>query len=682
MRFSCAFMIAAVALCSCGGGGSSSSPQVLPKAPTGTLTLPSSSGMWSASLGPWSATSSGKLNAIAIDPNNASTIYVAGGIGTDDGVTTDTGVYKTTNGGASWSGANSGLGDTTVNWLIFDASGAALYAATETGGIFRSTDGAQSWQQVSNAQSVRQIVENNGTFYAASQAGVLSSTDGSTWTVFAATEAPANTVDVSGTDIYVGLVDGTVLHVAAASQQRLTDFVALDAPPEVHAIAVDPADPHSIYATMDGMVGGIYTDALMHSADGGATWQTISIPASLRGAQAIAFSRTVPHRLFIAGTGLAYTDDGYSLNMGSGYTGDARTMTVLSGDRLAIASDQGVALGSFNGSFTTITTGLPINIVRSVAVHGSTVVVTMQDFPPARSTDGGATWQTLSVNSTENGNAYINPNQPNLCYILDNGINVSSDGCLSFLPQSIGAHIASTQPFASDPTSPMTYVITENGVFLASDGAHFQPSGWSVPQPVDVAVDPRNGNVFVSSMSGGAAVWHSSNGGKTFTRSNTFVPPGPSYPNDAPVVAVDPSNGAVVAVTETAIYRSTNGGATFAPVQEIQWQARTRNAMSLEGRRLDPDARAHAAEETGGYNIGEHAQFVSSGSGTVLVINNGTGMYVSTDDGTTLHTLRANAVSHSFEGFTTDGQGNLCTGTDGEGVICASLTALSTTVSS
>ncbi len=666
-------MIAAVALCSCGGGASSS--RVVPNAPAGTLTLPASSGMWSASLGPRSSTSSGKLNAIAFDPRDSSTIYVAGGIGTDDGVTTDTGVYKTTNGGASWSSANSGLQDTTVNWLIFDATGSALYAATESGGIFRSTDGAQSWQQVSGAPSVRQIVESNGTLYAASASGVLSSSNGSTWNVFAQTEAAANAIDVSGNDIYVGLVDGSVLHVTATSQQRLTDFPALDAPPEVHAIAVDPSSPNSIYATMDGMVTGVYTDALMHSNDGGRSWQAIAIPPSLRGAQAIAFSRTVAHRLFVAGTGLAYSDDGRTLIAGGGYDDDARTLTVLGGDRLAIASDQGVALGTFNGSFTPITAGLPVNIVRSVAAHGSTVLVTMQDFAPARSTDGGATWATLSVNSTENGDAYINPSQPNLCYILDNGINVSSDGCASFMPESIGAHIASTQPFATDPKSALTYVITANGAYVAADGAHFQPVHWNAPQPVDVAIDPRNGsNIFVSSVNGGVAVWHSSNGGKSWTRSNTFVPPGPSYPNDAPVIAVDPSNGTVVAVTETAVYRSTDGGATFAAVQQTEGQLRGRGSMH-QARRIDPDSREREAE-TAGYNIGEHAQFVSTGSGAMLVIDNETGMYGSTDDGTTLHTLRGNAISHTFEGFTADANGNLCSGTDGEGVICAPLSSL------
>ncbi len=671
MRFRYVLMTAVIALCACGGGGSSS--HVVPNANSPTLTLPASNGMWSASLGPWNASNSGKLNAFAIDPHNSSTMYVAGGIGTDDGVTTDTGIYKTANGGASWTAMNAGLADTTVNWLLFDVSGNALYASTETGGVFRSTDGAQNWQQVSNAQSVRQIVESNGNFFAASASGVLSSSDGSTWRVFASTQAAANAIAVSGNDIYAGLVDGSVLHITSKTQHRLTDFPALDAPPAVHAIAVDPADGRSIYATVAGMVNGIYSDALMHSSNAGASWQAIVVPESLRGAQAIAFSRTISHRLYVAGTGLGYTDDAKTLNVESGY-GDARTLTVLDGDRLAIASDQGVALGTIGGSFTSVTAGLPINIVRSVAVAGSTVLVTMQDFPPARSMDGGTTWQTLSLNSTENGTAYINPNRSNLCYVLDNGINVSSDGCSTFAAQGIGTHIASTEPFATDPSSAATYVITENGAFVASDGVHFQSSGWNVPQPVDVAVDPRNGkNIYVSSMSGGAAVWHSRDGGKTFARSNTFVPPGESYPNDAPVIAVDPSNGVVVALTETAIYRSNDGGVTFAAAQQLQSEVRERSSMLA--RRMDPDAREREVQ-TGGYNLGEHAQFVSSGSGSLLVLTTWDGFYASTDDGTTLHSLRANAVSHDFEGFTTDGNGKFCTGTDGEGVICASLSGL------
>lgn len=664
MRHLCVLTIVAVALVSCGGGGSSSS-QGMPAAPASTLTVPQSNGAWSASLGPWNAQNSGKLNAFAIDPHDASTIYAGGGIGTVDGVTSDTGIYKTVNGGASWSAQNNGLLDTTINWLLFDPQG-ALYAATEKGGIFRSSDGAASWQQVSNEPAVRQIVEANGILYAVGKDGVLTSTNGITWSLAIPTPSQANTIAIRENDVYAGLADGSLLHAqGTASATMLYRFGALGAPPVVHAIAIDPADASSIYVSFAAMIDGIYTDALMHSFDAGRTWSPLSVPASLRGAQAIAFSRATPHRLYVAGTGLGYTDDARAVTAAQGY-GDARTLQVLDGDRLVIGSDQGIGVGAYGASFRSLTAGLPVNIVRSVAVHGSTVLVTMQDFAPARSTDGGITWQTLSIGSQENGVAYINPSSPSICYVLDHGINVSTDGCSTFSSEAIGQRLASTQPFATDPASARTYAITANGLYVAADGVHFLPIACSVPNPVDIAVDPHDGRrIFISSATGGVAVWHSNDGGITFSRSTTFVPPGPSYPNDAPVLAVDPSNGAVVALTETAIYRSTDGGATFVPLQQL----------ALQERRRDPDARTRESE-TAGYNIGEHIQFIGTTAGPMLLMSTAAGIVSSFDDGSSTHPIGSNAISHQFEGIATDGNGRVCAGTDGEGVLCSDASTL------
>jgi photosystem II stability/assembly factor-like uncharacterized protein len=62
--------------------------------------------------------------AVAIDPSSSSTLYAG----------TDAGVFKSTDGGQNWSGANSGLVGAprvTVNALAIDsASPAAVYAAT------------------------------------------------------------------------------------------------------------------------------------------------------------------------------------------------------------------------------------------------------------------------------------------------------------------------------------------------------------------------------------------------------------------------------------------------------------------------------------------------------------------------------------------------------------------------
>jgi hypothetical protein len=678
MRYGAGVIILSLVLVSCGGGGSGGGPASAPSeaaASTPTGNQGTTSATSTSSRGPWNAQNSGKLNAVAIDPGNSNIMYVGGGVGSADAITTDTGIFTTANGGKSWQAANNGLGDTTINSLIIDAAG-AIDAATEAGGIYRSTNGAQSWVQTSNALGARQIIASSGALYAATQQGVLQSTDGTSWSLTTPTEAAANAIASSGTLLYAGLVDGTLLRINAdGSSTPLTQFAALGTQPIVHAIAIDPNDASSIYVSLSGMINDAFSDALYHSSDGGNTWMQVSIPPSLRGAQAIAFSNVTPHLLFIAGTGLAETSDGVNLQLAGGY-GDARTITVLPTDQLVVASDQGVGIGTFSAGFTPVTAGLAINIVRTVAIRGNVLVATMQDFGPAVSTNGGATWTSVSNDAQEDGVAYVNPDASNLCYMIDSTLYVSSNSCASFTAASAGSSAGSNEPFATVPGSVTTYVSTQNGVWVANDGVHFVPANWSVPGVVDIAIDPRNATIYASSSNGSAAVWYSSNGGRTFLQSQPLVPPGPSYPGDAPVIAIDPSNGDVLAATETAIYRSTNGGATFTALAQTEQPTASGRAWRAAQARRDPDADS-SDDAVNTYNINERAAFVATTNGSMFVLSISQGLFASFDDGSTLHPLAFNTTSHVFEGFAVDSSGNLCAGTDGEGIVCSPLSTLS-----
>jgi photosystem II stability/assembly factor-like uncharacterized protein len=81
---------------------------------------------WRGSPGPDMATL-----ALAVDPLNPGTLY-AGGFVTY-GCFCSTGVYKSTNDGETWSSFNIGLTNLQVNQLEFDRSGKFLHAATEDG---------------------------------------------------------------------------------------------------------------------------------------------------------------------------------------------------------------------------------------------------------------------------------------------------------------------------------------------------------------------------------------------------------------------------------------------------------------------------------------------------------------------------------------------------------------------
>jgi hypothetical protein len=84
---------------------------------------------WS-SIGP----EGGTTYALAIDPAAPATLYAG----------TDGGVFKSTNGGASWRAASTGLTYITVRSLALDpATPTTVYAGTN-GGMFKSTNGGES----------------------------------------------------------------------------------------------------------------------------------------------------------------------------------------------------------------------------------------------------------------------------------------------------------------------------------------------------------------------------------------------------------------------------------------------------------------------------------------------------------------------------------------------------------
>ena len=130
----------------------------------------------------WTSSNNGitntNINSLAIDPINSQIIYA----GTSGG-----GVFKSTNSGTSWTTANSGLNNKNVNSLSIDpTSGQTIYAGT-SGGVFKTSNGGSSWNASnngitdSNVQTVFIDPSNSLTLYAGTYSGGLfKSTNGGT----------------------------------------------------------------------------------------------------------------------------------------------------------------------------------------------------------------------------------------------------------------------------------------------------------------------------------------------------------------------------------------------------------------------------------------------------------------------------------------------------------------------
>src|SRR5204863_4967497 len=83
----------------------------------------------------------GPIGALAIDPVTPATLYA----GTDSN-----GVFKTTNGGGSWTAVNTGLTNFQVTALAIDPQTPATVYAGRAACRVRSTNGGGSWSAVNS----------------------------------------------------------------------------------------------------------------------------------------------------------------------------------------------------------------------------------------------------------------------------------------------------------------------------------------------------------------------------------------------------------------------------------------------------------------------------------------------------------------------------------------------------
>ena len=79
----------------------------------------------------------GNVQALAVDPSTPATLYA---------VAAGAGIFKSTNGGASWTAVNTGLTSKDVLAVAIDPSTpSTVYAGTESDGLFKSVNGGKTW---------------------------------------------------------------------------------------------------------------------------------------------------------------------------------------------------------------------------------------------------------------------------------------------------------------------------------------------------------------------------------------------------------------------------------------------------------------------------------------------------------------------------------------------------------
>jgi len=100
----------------------------------------------SYSIGP----DGGTFTAVVADPHNDNVLYIG---------TYGAGVFKSPDGGASWTQKIKGLANTLIQSLAIDPQDSTiLYAGTYNNGIYKSTDSGNNWVEANGGQSGQFVV--------------------------------------------------------------------------------------------------------------------------------------------------------------------------------------------------------------------------------------------------------------------------------------------------------------------------------------------------------------------------------------------------------------------------------------------------------------------------------------------------------------------------------------------
>ena len=219
-----------------------------------------------------------------------------------------------------------------------------------------------------------------------------------------------------------------------------------------------------------------------------------------------------------------------------------------------------------------------------------------------KSTDGGATWTHLGLRDGQQiASMAVDPRDPNRLYVAvlghpygpndERGIYRSTDGGATF--QRVLYTNADTGAFsvAIDATHPDTvyaslwaarqapwevggsFEIPGSGVYKSTDGG----TTWALltaglPPRIGrsyVAPAPSDGRivyVYADTPAEGGAVYRSADGGASFAKVSD-EPQIAQRGDDLATLGVDPQNPSVVYLTNTSLYRSTDGGKTFEAIK-------------------------------------------------------------------------------------------------------------------
>lgn len=439
------------------------------------------------------------------------------------------GIYKSYNSGYSWQLSSNGLTQLNINCIHFD--GVRLWAGTEFGGVFMSSD------------------------------------TGATWILKQFNGVKTSSITSNATGVYVTR-DGGYMHRSTDNGQSWTILDGSNGLPTSNCLkVVSYGDTLVLLSTF----------GISRSTDAGQTWTL-----SNNGFQEPLYRKTLDvfgNQLYCASYNKIYCSNDGGLNWsplpGNGIdpSASANSFLILDGGKYLFATNMGIYRSADMGlNWQLLTTEFGNYLVE----HFGRVLYAgnLNGFLTiAGSTDEGTSWSAggNGIHSMSIGNIYANNN---LIYTpRHGGMQVSNNHADSFSTSNVLTERPRFYPFGN-----LVYATTWSGLFVSSDaGLSFSPITGDLTDPNINTLCITPSTWFAGSSTNG--IWRSTNNGLNWTSAQGLQ-------IGMPVQSIHPYGGKIFAATNYGLMVSTDDGITWQATSitsNVSEVTSTSNALLVTG---------------------------------------------------------------------------------------------------
>ncbi|MEK6703411.1 MAG: hypothetical protein AABZ53_14215, partial [Planctomycetota bacterium] len=489
----------------------------------------------------------GLVAGIAPHPTDANTCYIA----TDAG-----GVWKTTNGGTSWTPLTDTLsimnhGAVTVDKLVPTTvyAGTGSLSTGNTGdGLFRSTDSGTTWARIATTAQVGSQISgvaidpsNSNMIHVTGSSGYHRSVNGgSTWTTrLSGTHNSITVHPTTPSTLYVGR-SGQGVYKSTDSGLNLTKLTGGLPTTDLSAVYVQLAasNPSVVYAVIlssGGSLRGLY-----RSADSGATWTlkaaTPNFPSYGNYACFLGVSPTNENTIFCGGVDPRYSTAGVirSTNGGDSWTEISDGPTQLHPDHHCIAfgpggtiwqgNDGGIYKSTNNGdNWTNVNSTLAAALIYNLVQHPTLtnrVLGGTQDNGTPEKASASLSWDQLQVG--DGGFSVFDPttatNRRYTTYVYLDVTRWTNSSGVGITGPWGGDSANFIAPLVGDPNSGTTLLGGTNRIWRTTNASAGTPT-WTA---ISTTVVSAGGTINAIAVAAGApnTIYSGSSNGRVYVTTN------------------------------------------------------------------------------------------------------------------------------------------------------------------